>query len=197
MVFVVQYHTRKQFVQVLQRYRVEKARVPSGAYNIDDLNLEIKRILRANGDDKGGETIQANYNTLKSRILLKDGYKVGFKIGGGLKDVLGFKDEVLEENGAHISARQVNITNTHSVLIGCSLISSSYLNASTSEVIYSFSPEKPPGSLLSIKPNQFFYVRMSKREELSNIIMRVTDQDGRPIDLNGERTTFNLHIKAM
>ena len=164
---------------------------------LDDLNLEIKRILRANGDDKGGITIQANYNTLKSRILLKDGYKVDFKIGGGLRDVLGFKDEVLEENGVHSSARQVNITNIHSVLILCSLISSSYLNASTSEVIYSFSPEKPPGSLLSIKPNQLIYIRMGRREKLSNITMSVTDQDGSPLDLNGERTTFTLHIKAM
>ena len=175
----------------------KKASVSSGAYNIDDLNLEIKRIPRANGDDKCRITMQANYNTLKSRILLKDGYRVDFKIGGGLRNVLGFKDEVVEENGAHNSARQVNITNIHSVLIRCSLISSSYMNASTGEVIYSFSPKKPPGSLLSINPNQLVYVRMSKREELSNIIMSVTDQDGRPIDLNGERTTFTLHIKAM
>ena len=91
----------------------KRVRVPPGAYNITDLNLEIKRILKANGDDKGGITIQVNYNTLKSRILIKDGYKVGFAAEGGLRDILGFNDEILGDDGVHDSARQVNITNIH------------------------------------------------------------------------------------
>ena len=97
----------------------------------------------------------------------------------------------------HDSQRQVNITNIHSVLIRCSFISFSYLNGNTSDAIYSFSPNRPPKSLLSIKLNQMNYIRMSQTESIPSITMRVTHQDRRHVDFNGKKTTFLLHIKTM
>lgn len=168
--------------------------IPPGSYNITDLNLEMKRLVKAEGDDRDSISIEPNYNTSKSRVILGEDYKVDFTIEGGLRDVLEFDANVLED-GTHDSDRQVNITNIHSILIRCSLVSSSYLNGSTSDVIYSFSPNKPPGSLLALAPNQLIYIHMSGRDTLPSITMRVTDQDGRPVDFNGERVTFLLHIK--
>ena len=73
--------------------------VTPDAYNITDLNLEIKRLTKLKGDDDDKITIQPNYNTLKSRVIIGSGYKVGFTL----------------KHGTQNSDRQVNITDIHSV----------------------------------------------------------------------------------
>ena len=167
------------------------------AYNITDVNLETTRLIKLKrNDDDDNITIQPNCNTLKSRVIIGSGYKVAFTLQRGLHDLLGFDSATLDV-GNHDSDRQINITDIHSLLIRCSLVFSSYVNGSLSDVIYSFSPDKPPRSLLFIKPNNLIYNRMGKREAMSNITIRVTNQDGRLIDFNRERTTFLLHIKTM
>lgn len=170
-------------------------RIPHGAYNIEDINLELKRLIKKEGDDGTKVTIEANYNTSKSRVLL-DGYKVDF-ISNSIGDVLGFEKGDLIEDPQNDSSRQVNITNIQSILIRCSLVSNSYLNGTTSDVIYSFSPDLPPGNLLHVSPNQLTYVQISRTEMISQIRMIVSDQNSSPIDFNGERTTFLLHIKKI
>ncbi len=86
-------------------------------YNITYLNLEITRLLRMNDDNEDAITIQTNYNILKSLIILADDYKIDFTVKKVLRGILGFDRGILEEDGAHDSQRQVNITNMHSVLI--------------------------------------------------------------------------------
>ena len=196
-VFVVYYHGNNNLFRCWNCTKMIRIRILPGAYNITNLNLEIKCSLRINGDDEDGITIRPNCNTLKSRIAFADGCKVDVSFRKGLRDLLGFDGGILEEDGVYDSQRQVNIINVHSVLIRCSLISSSYLNGSTSDVLYSFSPDKPPRSLLSINPNQLVYIHMNKTESIPSITMCATDQDGTPIEFNEERTTFLFHIKTM
>ena len=78
---------KKQSVQVPQRYSLGEITVPPGAYNITDLNLEIKRLMKLKGDADDKMTIQPNYNTLKSRVIVGNGYKVGFTLERGLQDL--------------------------------------------------------------------------------------------------------------
>ena len=170
--------------------------IPGGAYNISDLNREIKRLVKAGGDDDDPVIIRANLNTLKSRIIIADGFQVDFNIDNSLRDLLGFEGKTITA-GLQEGRYQVDISNIHSILIRCSLVSSSYENGSTSDIIYSFSPNKPPGSLLSIQPNQLIYAPISKTSQLSSITMKVTNQDNKLIDFNEERTTFFLQIKTV
>ena len=171
-------------------------KIPGGAYNISDLNREIKRLVEAGGDEDDPIVIRANFNTLKSRIIIADDYQVDFDIDNSLRDLLGFEGKTLSA-GLHEGKNQVDITNIHSILIKCSLVSSSYLNGKTSDIIYTFSPNKPPGSLLSIQPNQLIYARISRTSEISAITMKVTNQDNELIDFNGERTTFFIQLKTV
>ena len=46
--------------------------IPPGSYNTEDLNDEIKNIIKQKGDDENSITLTPNYNTLKSRIELKN-----------------------------------------------------------------------------------------------------------------------------
>ena len=45
--------------------------IPPGSYNTEDLNDEIKYLIREKGDDENSITLTPNYNILKSRIELK------------------------------------------------------------------------------------------------------------------------------
>ena len=170
--------------------------VSPGAYNIRDLNGEIKRLIKGEDDDDEKIYIRANFNTLKSRVIITGDYQVDFTIPNSLRDLLGQESKTISA-GLNEGKNQVDITNIHSILIKCSLVSSSYLNGSTSDVIYSFSPNQPPGSLLSISPNQLIYVPISKTEQVSSITMKVTNQNDELIDFNGERTTFFISLKTV
>lgn len=169
-------------------------KVPPGAYNIKDINEEIKNQINDEGDNDEFVTLTANFNTSKTILRVNDNYKVDFDIDDGLRDLLGYDGKTLSA-GRHIGDKQINITNIHTVLIKCSLVSSSYLNGSTSDVIFNFSPNLPPGSLLSVQPNQLLYIPISRTEQISSITMKVTNQDDEEIEFNGERTTFFIAIK--
>ena len=96
--------------------------VPPGAYNIVDINVEIKRLVKAKGHDPDNISVTPNYNTLKSRITLAGNYKVDLRDGnksGKLRSVLDFNQKLLSKNGDHDSDRPVNITDINSVAIGC------------------------------------------------------------------------------
>ena len=104
MVFVVQYHDEQQSVQVPRRYKAgDRLGVPSGADNTSDLNLEIKRLIKQNGDDENGITVQPNYSTLKLRVILANDYKVDFTLKNGLIGLMGFDVKVLQQNEVYDS----------------------------------------------------------------------------------------------
>ena len=127
--------------------------VPPGAYDIVDINAEIKRLVKAKGHDPDNVCITPNYNTLKSRIALAGNYKVDLRdksSSGNLRSVLGFNSKLLSRNGDHDSDRPVNITDDNSVAIRCNLIDSSYINGSLTDIVHSFSSTVPPGYLMNV-----------------------------------------------
>ena len=102
--------------------------IPPGSYNTEDLNDEIKYLIREKGNNKNSITLTSNYNTLKSRIELKNDYFIDFRPPHTLNSVLGFDSSYLVGNRIHDSQNIVNITNINSLQIHCSLIEGSYIN---------------------------------------------------------------------
>ena len=62
-------------------------KVPSGAYNIGDINRYIKKTIERNGDNPDNINILPNYNTVHSELELKGGYTVDFTIHKSLRTV--------------------------------------------------------------------------------------------------------------
>ena len=142
--------------------------VPPGAYNIKDINTEIENFNEDEGDHAGAITLSANFNTSKTSLIIQGDYKVDFNIDDGLRDLIGYNSKTLTA-GRHCGVKR--------------------------DVIYNFSLNLPPGSLLSIQPNQLLYIRISRTEQISSITMMVTNQDDEEIDFIEERTTFFIVIK--
>ena len=172
--------------------------IPPGAYNVTDINAEIKRLIKGRGHDPDSISLTPNYSTQRSRISLANNYKVDFrdeKSSNNLRSLLGFKPKLLSGNGDHDGDTLVDITSINSVVIRCSLINSSYINGSQTDIIHSFSPDQPPGYLLDIQPRNLIYLPINKQSQISQLTIRITDQAGREIDLHGERTTFYISLR--
>ena len=105
-----------------------------GSYNMEDLNDEIKYLIREKGDDENSITLTPNYNTLKSRIELKNDYSIDFRPPHTLNSVLCFDSSYLVGNRIHDSQNIVNITNINSLQIHCSLIEGNYINGVSSDL---------------------------------------------------------------
>lgn len=171
-----------------------------GSYNVPDINNELLRMMREQSDydtskDKPYINVTENLSTSRTRIEIRNGYKVDFTIENSLRSIFGFKTKQLTTNGFHDSDNNADITNVQTLLIHCSLVTSSYLNGSSSDIIYAFNVDKPPGYLISIMPFKVFHQRIQNVSQISAITLTVTDQDNRRIDFNGEKVTYYLHLK--
>ena len=88
--------------------------------------------------------ISANSNTLKSFLILKNGYQVDFNHRDSLAKVLGFTGAKYT-GGFHESENMVNIVSINSKLVYIDIISGSYVNGMMKNTIYSFFPKVSPG----------------------------------------------------
>ena len=171
--------------------------IPPGSYNIEDLNKEIKHLIEQKGDNKESITILPNYNTLKSRIELKNNYGIDFRIPNSVNTVLGFDAIYLSGNRIHDSQNVVNITNINSVQIHCSLIDGSYINGTSSDLLFTVSPNVPPGYLIQVEPKQNVYVPIKNLSQIDSIRFFIKDQDNNFVNMNNERVTYFVHLREI
>jgi len=79
---------------------------------------------------------------------------VDFRPANSIGKVIGFAKQFLGENGIHDSENPVNITNINSLQIHCNLVDGSYINRLTSDLLYTVSPNIPPGYSIQVEPKQ-------------------------------------------
>ena len=168
-----------------------------GVYNITDINTEFKRLIDSDGDQSVNILIAPNYSTLKCRIILSGNYQIDFTQHNSINTVLGFESRILAQDGTYDGLYNVNITDINSLLIRCSVINDSYINGSSSDCIFNFSPNVPPGSLIQVRPFAILYLAINTSYNISEITMRITDQSDKEVNLNDERVTYFLLIKQI
>ena len=88
-------------------------------------------------------TFPQTLNTLKSVLILENGYQVYFNHQNSFAKVLGFTGTKYME-GFHESENVVNILSINSILVNIDIISGSYVNGTTKNTIYSFFPKVSP-----------------------------------------------------
>ena len=165
--------------------------IPKGCYEFEKIVEEIYNQLKNNGDQEAIE-ITVNTSTFKSIIKVKSNYKIRFP-EKSLKTVLGFTEEVYDE-GIHISENIVNINPIVSIYVHINLISGSYVDGLKQAIIYSFYPTVPPGYKISQTPSKPIYLPVCRRY-ISDIFIKLTDQDNNLLDLNGEKLVLRFHIR--
>ena len=175
-----------------------KIKIPTGSYEIDDLNNTIHLEMEKQGhyEEVNNEyyiNISANSNTLKSVLIIDSGYQVDFNQPNNLSKVLGFTGTKYVE-GFHESENVVNILTINSILVNIDMIGGSYVNGTTKNTIYSFFPKVSPGYKIIESPVNLVYLPLLI-DTIANLNLSITDQDDNLLNLRNEKLTVRFHIR--
>lgn len=181
----------------LNFYEIE---IDTGSYEIIDLNDVIFQKMKANGhfdsvNDVSYVNIYSNENTLKVVMELENGYVVDFTSDDSLRELLGFEAATYNMQ-TNESTIPVQIIAVNSILINVDVVSGAYVDGTLKPIIYSFFPSVGPGFKIIEVPRNLVYLRMN-RKQISNMRVRITDQNDKLLNLRGEKVTLRLHIKEV
>ena len=172
--------------------------LPEGSYEIVDINEYIQRIMKDNGHFDAAEDmyyikLQANNTTLKSVLDIAPDYQVDLTSENTLGTVLGFKSQVYT-SGYNESENIVNIMSVNSLRVTSDIIGSSYSNGTTDNIIYSFFPNVGPGYKILQNPTNLVYLPITLYT-ISSMETKLTDQNGKLINLRGEELSIRFQIR--
>lgn len=177
--------------------------INEGSYSIEDLNIEIKRVINDAGYNADNITIVPNYQNYKVDMILKNGFSI-LNMPSSFFDILGFADggyaDYTNVSTTISSNQKVDITNgVDSLLINCSLVDSKYnLNNDThGQSLYNVIIDNVRGGILQKNISVPIYQHTSQQGSIHSVRIYITDQSLNKIDLHGENVNLTIHIEEV
>ncbi|GFR17223.1 uncharacterized protein TNCT_317971 [Trichonephila clavata] len=172
---------------------IETHHIPldDGNYTVRDLNNTIRNTLTKDEFQFG-----INFDTSWIVLKLESGYSIDFS-QSELHKILGFEQRIYdqpEETARYLANISRGIDDIH---IHCDIIHAILYNDRTSDVLYSFTPSNPPGSLIKIDEINPLFVSVNRSDCIHSIRMYITDQDDNIINLNKQRVIYRLILSSI
>lgn len=169
---------------------LEEYSLPTGAYEIDDINEAIQKHM-----GKDNITIKGNNNTMKAEIKSK--FYIDFTKEHSIGSLLGFPKttEILQPDIDHTGNETVNVMKVNSIDVTCNIIHGSYRDGENTHILHTFYPTVAPGFKIVEKPQNLVYLPLNA-SYISDIVVNILDQDGNHIDFRQEPITIRIHIKS-
>jgi hypothetical protein len=166
--------------------------IPEGCYEIEDINNQIQKIMK---DNKHGAAVSvtANNNTLRTVLIIDENYKVDFTCAKSIRSVLGFNEQMYSE-GYNESENITNIMSVNSLIVTNDIVSGSYSNGETKNIIYWFTVNVGPGFKINETPTNLIYLPIML-STLSSMETKLTDQHGKLANLRGEELSIRFHVR--
>jgi hypothetical protein len=163
--------------------------IPTGAYELSQINDVIRSKTSA-------FELTANTNTLKAIIRINHPrVKIMMDHDASMRDMLGFKSEILEGVGDHEGSSLVKILPVNSIFVNCDVVTGSYINTSQKPILYSFFPNVPPGYKVVEMPGTPIYLPVTQTC-IESMRLWLTDQERKPLNLRGETLSVWLVLKS-
>ena len=101
----------------------------------------------------------------------------------------------LKEKGSHEGINLANVNPVNSILVNCSAVQGSYLNVTEKPILYSFTPNVPPGYQIVENIFSLVFLPISDKN-LEYIKIWLTDQNMNMLNVRGEEVTLRLELRS-
>ena len=175
--------------------------IPPGAYEIESMNDEIKRITI----DEGHYTeanypfkIKPNFSTLGSIIKISpQGPIISFMFDDSIKNLLGFHAITLYEE-YNISTNPVDNLSFDNIFLECDIAQGMIFKGRKSNIVHSWTMTVDPGYKYVEK---FFggisWYMMQSKDIISSNCFKLKNENNQLVSFNGQSITFRLSIKEI
>ena len=177
-------------------------KIPVGCYDITGINEALQLLLLGEVNENDVQERKQPYilltgNKNTSKVVLQIASNttiVDFNVKNSIRSMLGFEAKKYIGGKRYESENKINIVRVQSILVHCDIINSSRVNGTPAPVIYNFCPNVSPAEKIVCQPKHLMYVPLSL-SVISSMTSWITDQEGRTLDLRGERLTLAFHIR--
>ena len=178
-----------------------KITIPSGAYEIESLNNEIKRNIideEHYTEATYPSTIEPNFSILGSIIEISpQGPIISFMFDDNIKDLLGFNSRTLYEENT-LSNNPVDILSFDIVFIECNTARGMIFKGKRSGMIHNFTMDVDPGYKFIQKfHGGVHWYTLESKDIISKICFKIENENGNLVSFNGQSLTFRLSIKEI
>ena len=175
--------------------------IPPGAYEIESLNIEIKRIIideEYYTEANYPFSIKPNFSALGSILEIStQGPVITFVPDDSMGDLLGFnKTTIFEEY--NLSPNPVDILSFDNIFLECNIAQGMIFKGKRSGIIHNFTMDVDPGYKYIEKFHggvQWFM--MDSKDIISSICFKLKNENENLVSFNGQSLTFRLSIKEI
>ena len=175
--------------------------IPPGAYEIESLNNEIKRIVidpEHYTEANYPFNIKPNFSTLGSIIEIStQGPIITFVPNDSIGDLLGFnKTTIFEEY--NLSPNPVDILSFDNIFLECNIAQGMICKGKRSGIIHNFTMDVDPGYkyIEKFRGGVQWYM-MESKDIISSIGFKLKNEYNQIVSFNGQSITFRLSIKEI
>ena len=175
--------------------------ISPGAYEIEALNDEIKRIIINDGhfnDENYPFVIKPNFSTLGSIIeISNEESAISFKASDSMGSLLGFNKRTIYEE-YNLSDYPVDILSFDNIFIECDIAKGMIFKGKRSGIIFNFTMDVSPGYKYIHKfRGGVQYYMMESKDIISSICFKIKNENDQMVSFNGQSITFRLSIKEI
>ena len=175
--------------------------IPPGAYEIESLNNEIKRIIIDGGyynELTYPFKIKPNFSTLGSIIEIStQGSVITFVPDDSIRELLGFnKITIFEEY--NLSPNPVDILSFDNIFLECDIAQGMIFKGRKSNIIHNWTMTVDPvyKHVEKFSGGVQWYM-MESKDIISSICFKLKNEKGNLVSFNGQSITFRLSIKEI
>ena len=175
--------------------------IPPGAYEIEPLNNEIKRIIideEHYTEANYPVSIKPNFSTPGSITEISTQVPViTFVPDDSIRDLLGFnKTTIFEEY--NLSPNPVDILSFDNIFLECNIAQGMIFRGKRSGIIHNFTMDVDPGyKYIERFRGDIQWYMMESKDFISSICFKLKNENDQIVSFNGQSITFRLSIKEI